>query len=92
MVDILKINKPLSSLSATKRVKSVGHRQNNNQQNLFKEAFKERRRKKKSKKNLEHIRISGRDVTVGRVQQSGHAITKKRSNEYSHRKIIDLRV
>ena len=92
MVDILKINKPLSSLSATKRVKPVGHRQNNNQQNLFKETFKERRRKKKSKKDLEHLRISGRDGTVARVQHSGHAITNKRSNEYSHIKIIDLKV
>ena len=91
-MDILKINKPLSSLSATKRVKPVGHRQNNNQQNLFKETFKEKRRKKKSKKNLEHLRTSGRDGTEGRVQNSGHAITNKRSIEYSHRKIIDLRV
>ena len=92
MVDILKINKPLSSLSATQRVRPVGHRQNNNQQNLFKETFKEGQRKKKSKKNMEHVRISGRDGTAGRVQHSGHAITNKRSNEYSHRRIIDLRV
>jgi len=50
MVDNTIISKPLQSLSSTKRVKPVGHRQNNNQQNMFKETFKARQKKKRQKK------------------------------------------
>ena len=87
MVDIFKITKPLSSLFATKRVKAVGHRQNQ-----FKENFEKRQRNKKLKKDLKHAIISGRVGAADGVQHTGDAVPNKRSNEYSHRRIIDLRV
>ncbi len=92
MVDIFKITKPLSSLSATNRVKPVGHRLNNNRQNQFKENFEKRQRNKKLKKDLKHAIISGGVGAADGVQHTGDAVPNKRSNEYSHRRIIDLRV
>ena len=92
MVDIIKINKPLSSLSATKRVKPVGHRLNNNQQNLFKDNLRERQKKKKSKKDLKHVTIAGEDSTADRTKLSRHALTNNRLNKHSDRRIIDLMV
>jgi len=93
MVNIFKITKPLSSLSATNRVKPVGHRLNNDRQNQFKENLEKRQKNKKSKKkDLVHPIISGRVSAADGVQPTGDAVPKKRSNEYTHRKIIDLRV
>jgi len=92
MVDTIKISKPLPSLSAAKRVKPVGHRQNNNQQNLFKETFKERQKKKKAKEDPMHVKISGRDATTSRVQNTQHAVTNKKSKASPRKKIIDIRV
>ncbi len=87
MVDIFKITKPLSSLFATKRVKPVGHRQNQ-----FKENFEKRQKNKKLKKDLKHAIISGGVGAADGVQYTGDAVPNKKSNEYSHRRIIDLRV
>jgi len=92
MVDNLKIDKPLPPLSATKRVKPVGYRQSNNQQNLFKETFKERQKKKKKKEDPTHVNISGRGATAGRTQHTRHAVTNKNSKGTSHKRIIDIRV
>jgi hypothetical protein len=92
MVDNIKINKPLPSLSSTKRVEPVGHRLNNNQQNQFKETFKERQKKKKMKEDPMHVKISGRGVTADSVQHSRQAVTNKKSKESSHNRIIDIRV
>jgi len=93
MVDNIKINKPLPPLSSAKRVKPVGYRQNNNQQNLFKETFKERQKKrKKTKEDPMHAKLSGRNATAGRAQHSRHAVANKKSNEPSHKRIIDIRV
>ena len=92
MVDNLIINKPLQSLSSTKRVKPVGHRQNNNQQNLFNETFKERQKKKKKKEDQIHVKISGRGALEGREKQTRPAVTNKKSKNYSHKRIIDIRV
>ena len=92
MVDNIKINKPLLPLSSTKRVKPVGHRQDNNQQNLFKETSKERQKKKKTNEDPMHEKISGRDATAGRAQHTCHAVSNKKSKESSHKRIIDIRV
>jgi hypothetical protein len=92
MVDNIKNNKPLLPLSSTKRVKPVGHRQDNNQQNLFKETFKERQKKKKTNEDPMHVKISGRDATAGRAQHPRHAVSNKKSKESSHKRIIDIRV
>jgi len=86
MVDIFKITKPLSSVSATNRAKPVDHRLNNNRQSQFKENFKKGQRNKKSKKKLVH------PIMSGGVHHTEDAVPNKRSNEYSHRRIIDLRV
>ena len=92
MVDNIIINKPLQSLSSTKRVKPVGHRQNNSQQNLFQETFKERQKKKKAKEDLMHVEISERGATAGRKKHTRQAVTNKKSKKSSHKKIIDIRV
>ena len=92
MVDNLIINKPLQSLSSTKRVKPVGHRQNNNQQDLFKETVKERKKKKKTKEDHMYVKISGRGATASRGQHTRHTVANKKSKESSHKRIIDIRV
>jgi len=92
MVDNLIINKPLQSLSSTKRVKPVGHRQNNNQQSMFKETFKERQKKKKTKEDPMHVKISGRGASAGREKNTRSAVTNKKSKKSSHKRIIDIRV
>ncbi len=92
MVDNIKINKPLLPLSSTKRVKPVGHRQDNNQQNLFKETFKERQKKKKTNEDPMHVKISDRDAAAGRAQHTRLAVSNKKSKESSHKMIIDIRV
>ena len=91
MVDNIKIYKPLPPLSSAKRVKPVGHRQNNSQQNLFKEAFKERQKKKQIKEDPMHAKISGRGDTARRTEHTRHAVTYKNSKESSHKRIIDIR-
>jgi hypothetical protein len=92
MVENIKISKPLPSLSSTKRVKPVGHRQNANQQDLFKETFKERQKKKKSKEDPMHVKISGRGARAGRAQDTRHTVTIQKSKESSRKRIIDIRV
>ena len=89
MVDNMMINKPLQSLSSTKRVKSVDHRQNSNQQNLFKENYKDRQKKKEDPL---HVKISGSSATRGREKLTRHVVTNKKSKKYAHKKIIDIRV
>ena len=92
MVDNIKINKPLPPLSSTKRVIPMGGRQNNNHQNLFKETFKKRQKKKETKKDPMHAKISGRGAAEVRAQHTRHAVKNKKSNVFSHKKIIDIRV
>ena len=92
MMDNIKINKPLPSLSSTKRVKPADHRQNNNEQNLFKKTFKERQKKNKTKEDPMHDNISGSGATAGIAQHTRHAVTNKKSKESSHKKNIDIRV
>jgi len=92
MVDNMMIDKPLQSLSSTKRVKSVDHRQNSNQQNLFKENFKDRQKKKKAKEDPLHVKISGSSATRGREKLTRHVVTNKKSKKYAHKKIIDIRI
>ena len=92
MVDNTIISKPLQSLSSTKRVKPVGHRQNNNQQNMFKETFKARQKKKKTKEDPMHVKISERGATAGREKHSRPAVTNIKSKKSSNKKTIDIRV
>jgi hypothetical protein len=70
----------------------VGHRQNNNQQNLFKETFKERQKKKKTKEDPIHVKISGSSATGGREKQTRIAVRNKKPKKSSYKRIIDIRV
>jgi len=92
MVDNIKIEKPLPPLSSTNRVNPMAYRQNNNHQNLFKETFKKKPKKKKTKENPMHVKISGSGAPVGRAQYNRHAVPNKKSKEFSHKQIIDIRV
>jgi hypothetical protein len=92
MVDNIKISKFLPSLASTKKVKPVGHRQNNTQQGLFKETVKERKKKKKTKDDPMHVKISGRGAKASRVQPNRHTVAEQKSKESSHKRIIDIRV
>jgi hypothetical protein len=92
MMDNIKINKPLSSLASIKKVKPAGHRQNNNQQNLLKETFKDKQKKKKTKEDPMNVEISDGDVTAGRAHHTRHAVASENSNESLHKRIIDIRV
>jgi len=92
-MDNIKIIEPLPSMSSTKRVKPTDHRQNNNQQNLFKKTFKEREKKKnKTKEDPMHDNISGSGATADMARHARHAVTNKKSKESSHNKTIDIRV
>jgi len=92
MMDNIKIIEPLPSLSSTKRVKPTDHRQNNNQQNLFKKTFKKRQKKNKTKEDPMHDNISGSGATADMARHARHAVTNKKSKESSHNKTIDIRV
>ncbi len=92
MMNNIKIIKPLPSLSSTQRVKPTDHRQNNNQQSLFKKTFKERQKKNKTKEDPMHDNISGGGATTGIAQQPRHAVTNVQSKDSSHKKNIDIRV
>jgi hypothetical protein len=92
MVDNIKINKILPSLSSTKRVKPVGHRQNYNQQELFKETVKEKQKKKKTKEDPMHVKISERGATASGAQHTRHTVANKKSKESSQKRIIDIRI
>jgi hypothetical protein len=92
MVDNIKISKLLPSLSSTKRIKPVDDRQNNNQQDLFKETVKERKKKKKTKEDHMYVKISGRGATASRGQHTRHTAANKKSKKSSHKRIIDIRV
>ena len=90
MVDNIKIINPLPSLSSTIRVKPAGQRQNNKQQDLFKEAFKKRQKKKK--KHPMRVKISGRGATAGSAKHTRYAVTIKKSKKSSPKRVIDIRV
>ena len=92
MLDNIKISKFLPSLSSTKIVEPVGHRQNNNQQGLFKDTVKERQKKKKTKEDPMHVKISGKGATASRAQYNRHTAANKKSKESAHKRIIDIRV
>jgi len=92
MMDNIKIIEPLPSMSSTKRVKPTDHRQNNNQQNLFKKTFKKRQKKNKTKEDPMHDNISGSGATADMARHARHAVTNKKSKESSHNKTIDIRV
>jgi hypothetical protein len=92
MVDNTIISKSLQSLLSTKSVKPVGRRQNNNQQNMFKETFKARQKKKKTKEDPMHVKISGRDATTDREKHTRPAVTNIKSKKSSNKRTIDIRV
>ena len=89
MVENVKIIKPLPTLTSTKKIKPVGHRQNSDRQDLLKEAFK---RRQKKKKQTMHVKMSALNTTVVKTQHSRNAVANKNAKESSLKKMIDIRV
>ena len=91
MVDNIKVNIPLASVSSAKSVRPVSHRQNNNQNNLFKNTFKGRQKKKKRKDPM-YVKISGRAAMAGNTPPNRHIVAKNKSKEFIQKRTIDIRV
>jgi hypothetical protein len=90
MVDNIKVNIPLASVSSAKRVKPVGKRQKNNQNNLFKDMLKGR--KKKKRKDPMHAKISAKAAMAVKTPLTRHAKAKKKSKEFMLKRTIDIKV
>jgi len=97
MVDNLKLNKILPSLSPAPKVKRTGQRKRNDQQNPFEEEFKKKRRKKKKQDDSEHAGIPDRENSTDDVQHALHADRQDAdrgeiSTDSAPSRIIDIRV
>lgn len=90
-MDNIKVNIPLASVSSAKSVKPVGHRQNSNQDNFFKDTFKGKQKKKKKKDSM-HVLISPKAANAGKTPSTLHSVVKKKSKEYMKKRTIDIRV
>ena len=89
MVDNIKINRPLASVSSANRVKPAGPKQKNDQQNIFKDTFTT---KKKKKKNSIQEKDSGRDATARKTRHHRDALASNKSKGGPNKRIIDIRV
>ena len=89
MVDNIKINKPLASVSSANRVKPAGRKRKNEHQNLFKDTFMS---KQKKKKGSMQEKDSGKDATAGKTRRPRHAFTSRKSTGGPNKRIIDIRV
>ena len=89
MVDNIKINKPLASVSSANRVKPAGPKQKNDHQNFFKDTFIT---KKKKKKNLMQEKDSGREAPARKTRHPRDALASKKSTGGPNKRIIDIRV
>lgn len=88
----LKISNILSPLTSTKRVKSVGHRQNDHQQNLFKDTFQAKQKKKKGDKNTGSGENSRLLRTAGKAKNTRKINTRENEVETSSNLTIDITV
>ena len=97
MVDYLKLNKILPSLSPAPKVKRTGQRKRKDQQNPFEEEFKKMRGKKKKEDDSEHAGIPDRENSIADVQRVLHAgrqgtDREEMSTDSEPSRIIDIRV
>ena len=90
-MDNIKVNKPLAAISSASNVKPVGERQNNNQNNLFKDTFNGIQKKKKRKDPM-HVIISAKAAMAGKTTLTRPAGAKKQSKEFMQKRNIDIRV
>jgi hypothetical protein len=79
MVDNIKLNKVLPSLSSAPKVKRTDQRKGNDPQNAFEEVFKKKRRKKKKKDDSE----------LASIPDGGNSADDKHSVRYATRKDAD---
>ena len=91
MVDNIKLNVPLATVSSAKSVKPVDHRQNNNRNTFFKDTSKGNQKKKK-RKNPMYVKNSARAPLAGKTLPTLHSAAKKKTKEFMQKRTIDIRV
>jgi hypothetical protein len=96
MVDNIKFNKILPSLSPARKVKRTDSRGRNNQQTPFQESF-ERKQKKKKKDDPEPVKVSENEISFNALPRNRHADRKgadkcSQSSETARSRLIDIRV
>jgi len=96
MVDNIKFNKILPSLSPARKVTRTDVRGRNKQQTPFKESH-EQKQKKKKKENSEYVQRPESEISLSikpRKRQATNKNTDKRSHvsESGRPKLIDIRV
>jgi hypothetical protein len=97
MVDNIKFNKVLPSLSPDPKVKRADQRRRNDQHSPFEEVIKQKRKKKKKKDDSEHAAVSDGDDTTEDGQRTrptnrNEADVEEQSNGTAPSRIIDIRV
>jgi len=96
MVDNIKFNKILPSLSPARKVKRTDSRGRNKQQTPFKESLG-RKQKKQKKDDPEHVTVSESKISDGAIPRNRPADRKRadkwsQSSESSQSRLIDVRV
>ena len=96
MVDNIKLNKILPSLSPAHKVKRTDHRGRNNQQTPFNESF-ERKQRKKKKDDPEHVKEFENKISYRAGPRNRHTGRKgadkhSQSSDSSRSRLIDIRV
>ena len=97
MVDNIKLNKILPSLSSPPKVKPTDQRRRSDQQYPFEVVIKKRRRKKKKKDHSENAGIpddhySTDDGQTARPAESEDAAGEEKPIDSASSRIIDIRV
>jgi len=97
MVDNIRVNKILPSLSSPPKIKRLDSRGRHNQQPPFKEAFKSKQKKKKDPDEPDLGATSEIDLpadadTHDRISGRSDKTKRKKTIDSSSKKIIDIRV
>ena len=97
MVDNIKLNKVLPSLSSAPKVKRMDRRSGKDRQNQFEDVLKEKRRKKKKQDDSEPASIPADDKFTGERPFDPDAARQdadedETSADSSTNRIIDIRV
>ena len=97
MVDNIKLNKVLPTLSSAPKVKRADQRKGNDPQNSFEEVFKKKRRKKTKKEDSELASIPDGDNAADDEHSARYATRKdadedEKTADSQSSRIIDIRV
>jgi hypothetical protein len=97
MVDNIQANKILPPLSSASEVKRLDRRGRHNQQTPFKEASKPKQKKKKDPDEPDPGATSDHDLETGAKKRDGTSgrsdrMKRKKTNDSSRKRIIDIRV